>query len=73
MISTKKRKGFLYKSLINKLRKILGLYFLNDWELIKNKSFKNNFLKVDSHSNIITHKNYIHLKLKDKFKNSWFF
>ena len=73
MISTKKRKGFLFKSLINKLRKILGLYFLNDWELIKNKSFKNNFLKVNSHSNIVTHKNYVHLKLKYKFKNSWFF
>ena len=72
MISTKNRSSFLFISLINNLRKRIGLYFLSDWTLIKNKSFKNN-LKKNSPSIISIPKNYLHLKLRDEIKSSWFF
>ena len=58
--------------MINNLRKRIGLYFLSDWTLIKNKSFKNN-LKKNSPSIISIPKNYLHLKLRDEIKSSWFF
>lgn len=63
----------LFLSILNNLRKRIGLYFLCDWDLIKNKSFKDNFLKKNSLSIISIPRNYIHLKLRDKIKNSWFF
>ena len=73
MITKKNSQSILFFSVLNFFRKRIGLYFLNDWDLMNNKSCKENFLKKDTPSIISLPRNYIHLKLRDKIKNSWFF
>ena len=73
MIKKNNSQSILFFSILNNLRKRIGLYFLSDWELMNNKSCKKNFLNKDTPLIISLPRNYIHLQLRDKIKNSWFF